>query len=49
MVFSNLVDGILSNKNGFKKLMKMAFKRPHPLSPSPQMWRGGTRGRGKKI
>jgi hypothetical protein len=52
------VDGILSNKNrlsaigrsasGGKELMKMTFERPHPLSPSPHMWRGGTRGRGRK-
>jgi hypothetical protein len=24
--------------------MKVTFERPHPLSPSPQMWRGGEEG-----
>jgi hypothetical protein len=24
--------------------MKETFSRPHPLSPSPQMWRGGIKG-----
>jgi hypothetical protein len=45
---------IFNNKNrlsrkagsasGGKDLMKKTFSRPHPLSPSPQMWRGGTKG-----
>jgi hypothetical protein len=48
------VDRILNNRNelsaigrsasGGKDLMKKTFSRPHPLSPSPQMWRGGTKG-----
>jgi len=35
---------ILNNRNELKELMKKRFSRPHPLSPSPQMWRGGTEG-----
>jgi hypothetical protein len=43
-LFFIFVAKIHNNKNEFKELMKKIFSRPHPLSPSPQMWNGGTKG-----
>ena len=34
------MDRILGNKDTLRELMKVTFERPHPLSPSPHMWRG---------